>query len=108
MDNNSIQEGKSTAIISYILLVGVLIAMSMNSENKNNFASFHIRQALGLSILFIALGLLVSNFANPLITISMWIFMSILWSYGVITAIRGQMIAIPLLGSFFQKIFKSL
>jgi uncharacterized membrane protein len=108
MNNDTIQEGKSTAIISYIMVVGVLIAMSMNSENKNTFAAFHIRQALGLSILFIALGLLVSNFNDPLITISMWVFMSLLWSYGVITAIRGQMIALPLLGNFFQKMFKTL
>ena len=40
---NSVEEGKTIAITSYILIVGVLIAMSMNSENKNSFASFHIR-----------------------------------------------------------------
>jgi uncharacterized membrane protein len=80
----------------------------MNSENKNSFASFHIRQALGLSIMFIALGLIISNFSNPMITISMWIFMSILWCYGIITAIRGQTISLPLVGPLFQKVFKSL
>ena len=36
--------------------------MSMNADAKNEFARFHIRQALGLSISFIALGLLLSNF----------------------------------------------
>jgi hypothetical protein len=60
--NNTIEEGKATAITSYILIVGVLIAISMNSENKNSFASFHIRQGLGLSITFISLGLIISNF----------------------------------------------
>ena len=54
--NNTIEEGKSIAITSYILIIGVLIAMSMNSENKNSFASFHIRQALGLFISFFLLG----------------------------------------------------
>ena len=38
--NNSVEEGKPIAITSYILIIGVLIAMSMNSENKNTFASF--------------------------------------------------------------------
>ena len=51
-NNNSIEKGKTAAITSYILLIGVFIAMSMNSgEEKNSFASFHIRQALGLTLL---------------------------------------------------------
>lgn len=62
--NTTIEEGKSIAITSYILIVGVLIAMSMNSENKNSFASFHIRQALGLSITFISLALIISPFLS--------------------------------------------
>ena len=106
--DNIIEEGKSTAITSYILIVGVLIAISMNGEKKNPFASFHIRQAFGLSLLFIILGTVISNFADPMITYSFWIFMMVLWSYGFITAIKGQMIAIPLLGGIFQKLFKVL
>ena len=106
--DNTIEEGKPAAITSYILIVGVLIAMSMNGEKKNPFASFHIRQALGLSLLFIILGTVISNFADPMITYSFWIFMMVLWSYGFITAIKNQMIPIPLLGGVFQKLFRAL
>lgn len=106
--NDPIENGKSTAITAYILIVGVLIAMSMNAETKNPFASFHIRQALGLSITFIALGSLTGYFNSPAITISMWIFVSILWSYGFITAIKGETTPLPLLGKSFQKWFKSI
>ena len=101
-------EGKTAAIIAYILIVGVLIAMSMNSEKKNAFASFHIRQALGLSITFISLGLIISNFDNLMISASMWLFVSILWTYGIFTAINGNTKPLPLLGNFFQKAFKSI
>lgn len=103
--NNAIDEGKTAAITSYILIVGVLIALSMNSENKNSFASFHIRQALGLSITFISLGLIVSNFDSLMISATMWIFVSILWTYGFFTAIKGDMKPLPLLGNLFQKAF---
>ncbi len=106
--NNTIEEGKTAAITSYILIVGVLIAMSMNFEQKNSFASFHIRQALGLSITFISLGLIISNFDNFMITLAMWIFMSVLWSFGILSAIKGTKQTIPLLGEFFQKAFKNL
>jgi uncharacterized membrane protein len=103
--NNTIEEGKTAAITSYILIVGVLIAISMNSESKNSFASFHIRQALGLSITFLSLGLIVSNFDSMMISAAMWIFVSILWTYGFFTAIKGDMKPIPLLGNLFQKAF---
>ena len=103
--NNTIEEGKTAAITSYILIVGVLIALWMNSENKNSFASFHIRQALGLSITFLSLGLLVSNFDSLMISATMWIFVSVLWTYGFFTAIKGDTKPLPLLGSLFQKAF---
>lgn len=103
--NNTIEEGKTAAITSYILIVGVLIALSMNSENKNSFASFHIRQALGLSITFLSLGLVVSNFDSLMISATMWIFVSVLWTYGFFTAIKGDTKPLPLLGSLFQKAF---
>jgi uncharacterized membrane protein len=104
MENNNIEKGKTAAITSYILIIGVLIAMSMNSgEEKNSFASFHIRQALGLSITFISLGLIISNFDSPMISISMWIFLSVLWTYGIFSAINGETKPIPLLGKYFQK-----
>ena len=79
MNKETIEAGKSTAITSYILGIGVFIAMSMNAENKNPFASFHIRQGLGLTLTFISLGLIISNFDSLLISFPMWIFISILW-----------------------------
>ena len=102
--DNLIEKGKTPAITSYILIIGVLIAMSMNSGyEKNSFASFHIRQALGLSLTFISLGLIVSNFDSYMISISMWVFLSVLWTYGIFSAINGKTKPIPLLGNYFQK-----
>ena len=102
--NHEIEKGKIAAITSYILIIGVFIAMSMNSgEEKNTFASFHIRQALGLSLIFISLGLIISNFDSLMISISMWIFLSVLWTYGIFSAINGETKPIPLLGNYFQK-----
>lgn len=107
--NQDIEKGKIAAITSYILIIGVLIAMSMNSgEEKNTFASFHIRQALGLSLIFISLGLIISNFDSLMISISMWIFLSVLWTYGIFSAINGETKPIPLLGNYFQKWFVNI
>jgi uncharacterized membrane protein len=105
---NSVEEGKTIAITSYILFVGVPIAMSMNSENKNSFASFHIRQSLGISLTFISLGLIISNFNSLLITVPMWISVSVLMAYGIVSAINGSEKPIPILGHYFQNWFKAI
>ncbi|PRZ27871.1 hypothetical protein [Flavobacterium granuli] len=106
--NNNIEQGKTAAITSYILGIGVFIAMSMNSEDKNSFASFHIRQGLGLTLTFISLGLIISNFDSLMISAPMWICISILWSYGIFSAIKGETKPVPLLGNLFQKWFATI
>jgi uncharacterized membrane protein len=106
--NNTIEAGKTAAITSYILGIGVFIAMSMNAEDKNEFASFHIRQGLGLTLTFISLGLIINNFNSLMISVPMWVFVSILWSYGIFSAVKGETKPVPLLGVYFQKWLKSI
>ena len=106
--NNTIEKGKTAAITSYILGIGVFIAMSMNSEDKNTFASFHIRQGLGITLTFISLGLIIGNFNSLLISASMWVFVSVLWSYGIFSAIKGETKPMPILGDLFQKWFSNI
>lgn len=101
--NNNIESGKTAAITSYILGIGVFIAMSMNSEEKNIFASFHIRQGLGITLTFISLGLIISHFDSLMISAPMWIFILVLWSYGITSAIKGETKPVPLLGALYQK-----
>ena len=108
MDKKTIDEGRSIAITSYILIIGVLIALSMNSENKNQFASFHIRQGIGLTMTFIILGVSIRFFDSIFIAASMWVFISVLAIYGLFCAALGKTTMIPLLGPLFQKTFKSL
>ncbi len=108
MDKQVINKGKSIAITSYILIVGVLIAISMNSENKNEYASFHIRQGLGLSVTFIILGVSISYFESLMIAVPMWIFISILTIYGIFTAAKGEITPLPIVGKLYQKWFRSI
>lgn len=106
--NNTIEQGKTAAITSYILGIGVFIAMSMNAEDKNKFASFHIRQGLGLTLTFISLGLIISNFDSLMISAPMWICISVLWGYGIFSAIKGETNPLPLVGKLYQKWFASI
>jgi uncharacterized membrane protein len=106
--NNDLEKGKTNAIIAYLTIIGTIIAMVQNSSVKNDFASFHIRQALGTILLFFALGYPVSGFDSWAVTSGFYIFFFILWIFGFLGAIQGQKNLTPIVGPFFQKIFKTL
>ena len=90
MENNDIKSGKTSAVISYFYLLGVLIAYLTNAEKKSQFAYFHIRQSLGLWLTFLALGYPVGYFDNWQITFSFWIAFAILFIYGFSMALSGK------------------
>lgn len=106
--NTSVEKGKSAAIVAYLTLIGTIIAYFMNNETKNSFASFHIRQALGIHITYFLLGAFVSIFDTWMVTYAFWIFIIILWGYGLMTAIQGEQKEVPLLGNQFQKWFSTV
>lgn len=102
---NTVKEGKTTAIIAYFTIVGALIAMSMNMEPKNEFARFHTRQAFGLHLLFIAFGIMSSNWGNAYSFFGLLLSYSILWFYAFIGALNDKRQSVPILGAHFQKWF---
>lgn len=104
---NEIEQGKQTAIVSYLTIIGTIIAIFMNNETKNNFASFHIRQALGIFITFFLLGYPIGYFDNWMVTASFWTFIFILWLFGFMNALNGEQKPVPFLGELYQKLFKS-
>ena len=104
----SAEKEKQTAIIAYLTLIGSVIAIFMNSENKNSFASFHIRQALGIFLTFFALGYPIGYFDSWMVSSAFYIFFFILWIYGFMGALNGEQKEVPLVGGFYQQLFKSL
>lgn len=107
MENTTVSEGKTIAIISYITWIGTLIAFIMNNEKKNSFASFHIRQMIGLIILQF-IGALIRGFVNGYLGYAIWVFALVLWIIGIIGAVQGEEKKVPLLGDQFQDWFKSI
>jgi uncharacterized membrane protein len=102
------KEGKNIAVISYFTIIGAVIAIFMNNDKKDNFASFHIRQALGIFLSFFLIGYFIGYFDSWTISSAFYLFYFILWIYGFIGALQGEMKLIPLLGEQFQKIFKNV
>ncbi|WP_103068058.1 DUF4870 domain-containing protein [Aquimarina sediminis] len=105
MQSDYAKQGKTAAIVAYITIIGTIIAFFMNQENKNQFASFHIRQGLGINISFYLLGALASIFDSWGVSSAFYIFIFVLWIFGLITALKEEQKPVPLLGPYFQEWF---
>lgn len=105
---NKHNSGKDAAIVCYFTIIGTVIAIFMNNDNKSYFASFHIRQALGIFLSFFMLGYFISYFNSWWISGAFYLFYFLLWIYGFLGALQGETKEIPLLGKLSQSIFKTL
>jgi uncharacterized membrane protein len=106
-------EDRTVAILTYITIIGFIIAIVMHSSKKTALGAFHLRQGLGLIVTGLALwlpGLIISfiPFVNllmvlvwPAIGIGLFVF----WLLGLIAAVNGQQKPVPLLGEHYQKWF---
>ncbi|MBZ9778720.1 hypothetical protein LB452_07270 [Psychroflexus sp. CAK8W] len=110
------RSGKTAAIVAYFTIFGSILALLLNSaENKHEFASFHIRQALGVNFLVIFISIIVSgipetvsNLQEIMISTPLYLGYTILWLFGFIGAVSGKQNKVPLIGNLCQTVFKKL
>lgn len=103
---------KTTGIVSYIGLIGLIIALVMDKD-KSEYSRFHIRQNIGLNVLYIALYVIyfIVLMAMPklgMIIGILFLLPFILWVIGIIGAVKGEKKAVPVLGDKFQEWFKGV
>jgi hypothetical protein len=100
--------GKIKAVIAYITFVGLLIAMTMNKDERHDFATWHIKNMFGICIIFFA------SFAMSYQEYLLWpgsvlFYGSMLfWLFSFIMAIANKKTGIPYLSDKFQKWFTFL
>jgi uncharacterized membrane protein len=99
-------EDRTVAILSYITIIGFIVAIVIHSNKKTRLGAYHLRQMLGLVLVGLvgsALGVvpLLGWLAMALI----WLVLLVLWVMGLIAAVNGQIKPVPLIGEQFQKWF---
>jgi uncharacterized membrane protein len=100
-------DAKTKAIISHLFVIGWIIAVILNTSNKEEYASYYIKQNLGIIILGIALRILnVIPLFGPVLWVIGGILLFVFWLMSFIWSIQGEMKPIPLLGDKFQAWFK--
>ncbi|RTE51832.1 DUF4870 domain-containing protein [Arenibacter aquaticus] len=102
MNQQTINEGKIMAVISYITAIGLLIAFIVNYDKKNEFVKFHIGQSLRVWILAIVIGLVLRLAATSsglgLLGLIRWIPL-VFAVIGAINANNGKLEKLPYIGT---------
>ena len=107
--NDSSVEGKDIAIISYLTIIGLIIAFIMNREKQHEFARFHIQQVLGLALVSLVIFIVGQiPILGWIVSFLLVIPMLILWVMGLMNAINGKKKELPLIGSFASETFKNI
>ncbi|RIJ47218.1 YtxH domain-containing protein [Maribellus luteus] len=95
-------DGKTKAIVAHIYWIGWVIALILNSSDKDELTSFYIRQLLGLFLLSLVLMFI------PIIGWLANIIIFVFWIISLIGAINGEQKLVPVVGKLFQDWFKGL
>ena len=108
-------QGKTVGILAYCTLIGFIIALILNGDqsNKSSLGTFHIRQALGIFLTSFSIGiasmvLVFIPILGWLVIMGAYITVFIFWILGLIAAINGEKKVVPILGVFYQDLFKSI
>ena len=104
MNNKTIQEGKTLAILCYVTFIGCIIAYILNIDKRNNYTFFHIRQSMGILIFVFVANFFYVNWINDIFIL----LYSLSVIFGIITSIQGKNKPIPFIGEYFQKWFKNI
>lgn len=108
--------GKTIAIISYITLIGWIIAYVMYGNNKTPLAAYHLRQTLTLYIVSLGLWIIemllalipVIGLIIGILMIFVYIALFVFWVMGLISAVNGQEKPMPVFGAKAQEWFKGM
>lgn len=102
-------QGKNIAIISYLTVIGLIIAFVLNNEKKEAFAKFHIRQSLGLVLTSLAISVVnIIPILGWIVSLIGFFVLLYMWIVGLLNAINGREKVVPILGDKYSEWLKNI
>lgn len=89
------------SVISYITIVGWIVALILHNKHETHFTQLHLRQALFLHLLSLIFAFI------PFLNI-LNIVILVFWVIGIIYASLGKKKPLPLMGDIALDLFKDL
>lgn len=100
---------KTLSIVSYITLIGWLIAYFSGKENANSLLKYHLKQSLGLMIVSVIFNIALTVLANIIPSLSILGFLGLIFLVlliiGIINAANEVQKPLPIIGKMFENKF---
>ncbi|MDR6567965.1 hypothetical protein SAMN05660461_4792 [Chitinophaga ginsengisegetis] len=100
---------KTLSILSYVTLIGWLIAYFSGKEKSDSLLRYHLRQSLGLAIVSILLNITLTIIAHVVPSLSflglIGYVILIFWILGIINAANQAEKPVPVFGKVFENKF---
>ena len=97
--------GRTTALIAYAPFVGFMIAFFINRDENHDFATWHIKNMFGITLMFIV-SLVIQSQIDVTAGDIIWLICFIVWLYCWAMAYFNKKRGIPFLSEKFQEWFK--
>lgn len=99
----TVAEDKTAAILSYITVIGFIIAIVLQGQKKTRLGAYHLRQSLGIYLVGVVSGVLafipvIGWVLMPVV----WLGLVVVWVMGLIAAAQGRLTPVPLIGQKIQ------
>ncbi len=107
VDETTTKEGKIWALVAHFPVLGTLIAWIVNLNKKNDYTAFYVRQMIGYSLLSFLIEVIVGAISGTIAGI-LGIALFVLWVISLIGAFTNELKLMPVVGAYFQKVFRSL
>ncbi|MGL4581778.1 MAG: DUF4870 domain-containing protein [Flavobacterium sp.] len=106
-------DNKTLSIVSYITVIGWLVAFFVGKEKADDLLKYHLKQSFGLLVLTFSLGIIVNIVARIVPTLAgiislLYLVLVVFWVIGVINAAGGKQKPLPLIGAWADKTFTFL
>jgi uncharacterized membrane protein len=105
-------DDKLITILSYFGLLWI-VSYILYGNKKSEYNAFHLRQGLGVIILYFVVMILSYILAyipilGWLVILGLYILLLVFWIMGVISAAQGTQKPLPLVGKLIQDILKAI
>ncbi|MDM1060973.1 DUF4870 domain-containing protein [Empedobacter falsenii] len=101
-------DNKTLSIVSYITIIGWIIAFVIGKDKADDLLKFHLKQALGLAIFSIIyqflLGIIITITGITILSILGLVVLALM-IIGIINAANGVKKPLPIIGSMFEDKF---
>lgn len=106
-------DNKTLSMLSYITIIGWLVAYFVNKEEANDLRKYHLEQGFGLFLSAIVLNVAASiimrtSFSLGFLGSLVGLFILILAIMGIIAASKEEKKPLPLIGHLFEGKFNFL